>query len=133
MLELQYHSKDEPSGAKMSKPYPTDLVRKLQSAVVTWKNIDPALKIGNLSLAELEATWERCEALKREIISAENQLTDLRNQRDEAYGTGWSYITRMRAGIKGIYGDNSTEYEMAGGTRRSERKPRSRRAKVQSA
>jgi hypothetical protein len=133
MLELPYHSKDEPSGAKMSKPYPTDLVRKLQAAVITWKNIDPALKIGDLSLAELEATCERCEALKRELISAENQLTDLRNQRDEAYGTGWSYITRMRAGIKGIYGDDSAQYEMAGGTRRSERKPRSRRAKAQPA
>ncbi len=117
----------------MSKPYPTDLVSKLRTAVITWKNIDPALKIGNLSLAELEATWERCEALKQEINSLESQLTDLRNQRDEAYGTGWSYITRMRAGIKGIYGDDSSEYEMAGGTRRSERKPRSRRAKVQPA
>ena len=117
----------------MSKPYPTDLVRKLQAAVVTWKHIDPALTIGNLSLAELEATCERCEELKQELISAENKLTDLRDQRDEAYGTGWSYITRMRAGIKGIYGDDSSEYEMAGGTRRSERKPRSRRAKVQSA
>jgi len=73
------------------------------------------------------------KALKQELISAENQLTGLRNQRDEAYGTGWTYITRMRAGIKGIYGDDSSEYEMAGGTRRSERKPRSRRAKVQSA
>jgi hypothetical protein len=133
MLELPYHSKDEPSGAKMSKPYPTDLVRKLQTAVVTWKNIDPALKLGNLSLAEMEATWERCEALTREIGSLETQLTDLRNQRDEAYGIGWSYITRMRAGIKGIYGDDSSEYEMAGGTRRSERKPRSRRAKVKPA
>jgi len=133
MLELPYHSKDEPSGAKMSKPYPTDLVRKLQAAVVTWKHIDPALTIGNLSLAELEATCERCEELKQELISAENKLTDLRDQRDEAYGTGWSYITRMRAGIKAIYGDNSSQYKMAGGTRRSERKPRSRRAKVQSA
>jgi uncharacterized small protein (DUF1192 family) len=117
----------------MSKPYPADLVRKLQTAVVTWKNIDPALEIGNLSLAELEAAWERCGALQQEINSLETQLTDLRNQRDEAFGTGWSYITRMRAGIKGIYGDDSSEYEMAGGTRRSERKPRSRRAKVQAA
>jgi hypothetical protein len=117
----------------MSKPYPTDIVSKLQTAVSTWKTIDPALKIGNLSVADLEATLGRCEALRREINSLETQLTDLRNQRDEAYGTGWSYVTRMRAGIKGIYGDDSSEYEMAGGTRRSERKPRSRRTKVQPA
>src|SRR5574341_319675 len=115
----------------MSKPYPTDLIKKLQTAIATWQTIDPEMKIGNLSMADLEATLKRCEALKREINSLETQLTDLRNQRDEAYSTGWSYVTRMRAGIKGIYGDDSSEYEMAGGTRRSERKPRSRKAKVQ--
>ena len=113
----------------MSKTYPTDILSKLQTAVSTWKTIDPALKIGSLSVDDLEAAWGHCEAVRQEIGSLEARLTDLRNQRDEAYGTGWSYITRLRSGIKGIYGDDSSEYEMIGGTRRSERKPRSKRVK----
>lgn len=115
----------------MSKAYPTDVLDKLKTAISIWKSIDPNLKIGRLSVAELEATLARGEALRQEITSLEIQLTDLRNQRDEVYGTGWEYITRMRSGVKAIYGDDSSEYEMVGGTRRSERKPRSRRSNGQ--
>ena len=116
----------------MSKPYPTDILKRLRDAIVSWKTIDPNLKIGSLTLGGMQATLERGETLRRQIIALEIQLTDLRNQRDEAYTTGWKYIIRLRNGIKGIYGDDSSEYEMAGGTRLSERKPRSRRVKVKS-
>lgn len=111
----------------MSKPYPTDVLSKLKTAISIWKSIDPTLKIGRLSVAELEATLTHGEALRQEITSLETQLTDLRNKRDDVYGAGWKYITRLRSGIKAIYGDDSSEYEMVGGTRLSERKPRSRR------
>jgi hypothetical protein len=117
----------------MSKRYPTDVLNRLKTAISVWKSIDPALKIGRLSVAELEATLAHGEALRQEINSLEVQLTDLRNKRDEVYATGWTYITRLRSGIKGIYGDDSSEYEMAGGTRRSERKPRSKRIQRQPA
>ncbi len=110
----------------MSKHYPTDVLSKLRNAITTWKSIDPMLKIGKLSVADLEATLAHGEAISQEIHSLETRLTDLRNQRDAAFGTGWELITRLRAGIKAIYGDDSSEYEMVGGTRRSERKPRSR-------
>jgi hypothetical protein len=118
-------------GGNMSKPYPTDVLNKLKTAISIWESIDPALKIGKLSVAELEATLTRGEALRQEITSLETKLTDLRNKRDEVYGAGWKYITRLRAGIKAIYGDDSSEYEMVGGTRLSERKPRSRRVNSQ--
>jgi hypothetical protein len=75
----------------------------------------------------MQAILERGEALRDQISALEIQLTDLRNQRDEAYSTGWKYITRLRNGIKGIYGDDSSEYEMVGRTRRSDHKPRSKR------
>lgn len=34
----------------------------------------------------------------------------------------------MRSGVKGNYGDDSTQYEFVGGTRMSERKTRARKA-----
>ena len=116
----------------MSKTYPTDILEKLQAAIAAWKSIDPNLKVGSLSLDDMQAILEQGKALRNQINSLEIQLTNLRNQRDEVYGTGWKQITRMRSGVKAIYGDDSSEYEMAGGTRLSERKPRSRRVKAQS-
>jgi hypothetical protein len=77
----------------------------------------------------MQAALEQGQALRDQIASLETQLTDLRNQRDEVYTTGWKYITRMRTGVKGVYGDDSTQYQLAGGTRLSDRKPRSRRKK----
>lgn len=116
----------------MSKPYPTDILEKLRVAVSAWKSIDPNLKIGSITLTDMQATLKQGEALKRQMDDLEIQLTNLRNQRDEVFGTGWGLITRMRSGVKAIYGDDSSEYEMAGGTRRSERKPRSKRGKTSS-
>jgi hypothetical protein len=114
----------------MSNRYPTDILKKLQTAISVWESIDPNLKIGNLSLNELRSALDRGKELKSKIDALEIELTDLRNKRDETFGAGWGYITRMRSGIKAIYGDDSSEYEMAGGTRRSERKPRSKRSKA---
>jgi hypothetical protein len=36
-------------------------------------------------------------------------------------------VKRARSGIKGFYGDDSTEYEIAGGTRASDRKSHRRK------
>jgi hypothetical protein len=116
----------------MSKPYPADILDKLRVAMSAWKSIDPSLKIGNLSLGDMQTTLEQGESLKRQMDNLEIQLTDLRNQRDEVFGTGWELITRLRSGVKAIYGNDSSEYDIAGGTRLSERKPRSRRVKAQS-
>ena len=114
----------------MSKPYPADILSRLQASITRWKEINATLKFGDLSLDSMQAVLERGRALRNQIGALEAQLIDLRSQRDDAYTTGWKYIIRMRNGIKGYYGDDSSEYEMAGGTRRSEYKPRSKRAKV---
>lgn len=113
----------------MSKPYPTNILVRLRSASAAWQVIDPALTFGNLSLAELETTIERGEALKREISALEIQLNNLRNQRDQVYQTGWGYLKRLHVGIKAYFGDDSAQYEMIGGTRLSQRKPHTRKMK----
>jgi hypothetical protein len=42
----------------------------------------------------------------------------------------WDKVKRVRAGVKSIYGDDSSEWEMIGGTRLSERKSPTRRVQV---
>ena len=115
----------------MSKPYPTDVLTRLGSAIVIWNNIDPKLKFGSLSITEYQATLDRAQAIQTEIRNLEARLTDLRNQRDQVNTQSWSYVVRLRSAIKAIYGDDSSQYEMIGGTRRSERKPRRRKGRVE--
>ncbi|HJZ47095.1 MAG TPA: hypothetical protein VKE41_08005 [Roseiflexaceae bacterium] len=54
-------------------------------------------------------------------------MTDLRNKRDERLIRIWDVVKRARATVKGAYGDDSSEYELVGGTRVSERKRAGRR------
>jgi hypothetical protein len=35
----------------------------------------------------------------------------------------WDKVKRLRNGVKGTFGDDSTPYELVGGTRLSDRKP----------
>ena len=113
----------------MSKPYPADVLHQMNAAIASWQAIDPTLKFGDLSLEMMQSALEQGEALRNHINALETQLTDLRNQRDAVYHTSWKYINRLRDGINGYYGDDSSEYEMVGRTRLSERKPRSKRVK----
>ena len=56
------------------------------------------------------------------------QLTDVRNKRDELTAKIWDEVKRVRSTVKGLYGDDSSQYEMVGGTRVSERKTPVRKA-----
>jgi hypothetical protein len=49
-------------------------------------------------------------------------MTDARNNRDTLHTQMWDKIKRFRNVVKAIYGDDSSEYEMVGGTRLSEKK-----------
>jgi len=50
-------------------------------------------------------------------------------ERDALLGATWDKVKRVRASVKGLYGDDSSEYDMVGGTRKSERKTPTRKAK----
>ncbi len=106
----------------MSKKYPTNVLTQAQATLQAWQEIDPALALGNLTQAVLTTDLEQAQAALNKIQSLEAQLTDARNQRDAAYATVWDEVKRVRSAIKGIYGDDSSQYEMVGGTRLSERK-----------
>ena len=57
-----------------------------------------------------------------------HELVEVRNQRDAVGIDLWNNITRTRSFMKGFYGPDSTEYKLAGGTRKSERKKPRRKA-----
>jgi hypothetical protein len=64
-------------------------------------------------------------------VEAERQrLTALINTRDAEIASLNQMVTRARSGIRSVFGPDSTQYEQAGGTRASERKTPTRKAKA---
>jgi hypothetical protein len=93
-----------------------------------WKKIEAVSALGDLTPAAFAAHTEQAQTIQANLDALEAQLTDLRNRRDQTLATIWNDVKRVRAGMKAIYGDDSSQYEMVGGTRKSERKKPTRPA-----
>lgn len=112
------------------KNYPTDVLTQAQIILDAWKSINLELKIGELAHTDLEADIDKAKPIQSQLNELEAKLTNLRNQRDVLYTEIWDKSKRVRNGVKGIYGDDSSQYEMVGGTRRSDRKSPKRKQPV---
>lgn len=106
----------------MSQTSLRDTIDQAEVVLEAWKNIDPALQLGGIPLAALEDEVSQTRALYAKINSLETQLIDLRNRRGAINLSVWDKVKRVRTGVKSLFGDDSSEYEMVGGTRVSERK-----------
>ena|SRR5687767_2246633 len=104
------------------KLYPSNVLKEAIVVQEAWKLIDEELAFGKMKITGLTTDIEAIYQTQHELAALETQLTEARNRRDELYLSAWDRVKRMRAGIKGMYGDDSSEYEMVGGTRRSDRK-----------
>jgi hypothetical protein len=113
-----------------NKPYPADILTQTQSILEAWKQINPDLTLGELTQAVLEGELTDSGPILAQINSLETQLIHLRNQRDAIFASMWDKVKRVRSGVKAIYGDDSSQYEMVGGTRSSERKAPVRKPKA---
>ena len=112
------------------RTYPTDVLTQFQAALEGWKGIDPAMNFGGMVLADIETRLTANRQLSAELDAAEAKLTDLRNKRDDDFLETWDILKRLRAGVKAQFGDDSSQYEMIGGTRLSERKPYAKKQKA---
>ena len=108
--------------------YPSDVLEQAQDVFVGWNQVSGTLAFGTLNQAALTADITSARMLESEISMLEIQLAERRDQRDQVYNNMWDKVKRVRAGVKANYGDDSQQYEMVGGTRTSERKPRARKA-----
>ena len=103
-------------------PYPFDAMDQAKDVVQGWKTFDATFKVGDLTCAALEGEVNAALGLQDQIDALEKQLTDLRNRRDAKAASIWEMVKRVRSTVKGLFGDNSSQYELVGGTRLSERK-----------
>lgn len=104
------------------KLYPTDTLTQAQTILALWERINPSLTFHNLSVESLSANLVKADGLKAKILRLQHQLVEMRNERDSACIEIWQQVKKARSGIKSVYGDDSTEYQLAGGTRLRDRK-----------
>ena len=112
-----------------SKPYPTNTIEQAKDVAQGWKTFNESFKVGDLTLAAFAGELNGVVSQQEQINALEKQLSDLRNQRDGSLAGLWQQVKRVRNTVKGVYGDNASEYELVGGTRLSERKAPVRKAK----
>lgn len=110
------------------KLYPADVLEQAQGVLAAWNQIDAEVTFGSLNNSALNSDISQAGEVLTRMNTLEAQLTDLRNQRDALYQEMWDKVKRVRNGVKANYGDDSSQYEMVGGTRLSERKPSTRKA-----
>src|SRR5215208_4585518 len=111
-----------------NKLYPTNLLAQAQNIVSAWNQIGATVTLGTLLPTSLSTDITAVTALESQIAGLEAQITDARNKRVALYDGLWDKLKRVRNGVKANYGDDSSQYEMFGGTRRSDRKSPTRRA-----
>ena len=80
-----------------------------------------------ISAAEMETGIAALEEKVSELDALNAERTRLVNEKgDKAEGLR-DYLVRVRSAVKGIFGPDSSEYDMIGGTRSSERKKAKRK------
>jgi hypothetical protein len=107
----------------MARTYPTDTLQQARDVLEGWKAITTPITIVGVTQTGVKTKVDAVSPVLEQIASLEAQLTNLRNQRDAMLTDIWSDVKRIRAGVKANFGDNSSQFEMVGGTRMSERKP----------
>jgi len=111
----------------MARLYPSDIIEQGRAVLEACQSTDPQLKFGEVTVDAFDGRLTKVEPLEKQIDKLDAQLTDLRNQRDTLHNDLWQMLTRVRGGMRAIYVADSSQYEMVGGTRTSERKPVPRR------
>jgi len=104
------------------KKFPGDVLEQALNMQDAWSKIDEQLTIGSLNIGDLIMDINHIRTAEASVRSLENDLTNMRNTRDALYEASWDKVRRMRAAIKAIYGFDSPQYELVGGTRTSDRK-----------
>jgi hypothetical protein len=89
---------------------------------------NPTFMLGTITLESFKGQLSELQTTASVVETKRTELTGLLIARDEKSTTMSDLISRARSGFRAAFGPDSTQYEQAGGTRRSERKSAKRKA-----
>ena len=105
----------------LAKNYPTDWQDQMKQIIGGMLKYD--IKIDDERTAEiLQSRLDSLDDLDKQLLSLENQLVELRENRQQQRRELWGLGISVRRAATGIYGNNSLVYESLGGKRVSEYK-----------
>ena len=104
------------------KALPSDLLEQATNIQNAWSRIDEKLIVGGLTVGTLANTIQDLHLVESNLVKLEHQLIAMRKERDDLQQYTWNHVKRVRAAVKGLYGDDSLQYQLVGGTRLSDRK-----------
>ena len=110
----------------MSKSVPK-LLQEANEIKKALEKIDDRLPDG-LKAADMESRMGEVESVVDELDALNAERTRLVDVKGEKTGNLSDHIVQVRSAVKGIFGADSAEYDMVGGTRTSERKRPARKA-----
>ena len=111
--------------------YKTNRVINEANRIVRVWGENPGFQLGTITLADVHAAIERLSQLDEHVRSLRSKLIEEIDRRDDTARALNEIVVRARSGIRANFGPDSAQYEQAGGTRTSERKPRRRKATSQ--
>ncbi|MCI5122236.1 MAG: hypothetical protein D3908_13810 [Candidatus Electrothrix sp. AUS4] len=110
----------------LSKSVPK-LLQEANEIKKALEKIDDRLPDG-LKAADMESRMGEVESVVDELDALNADRTRLVDVKGEKTGNLSDHIVQVRSAVKGIFGADSAEYDMVGGTRISERKRPARKA-----
>jgi hypothetical protein len=113
----------------MAKTAANAVLTDADKIIKVWDD-NPTFSMGEVTAASFKAARKGVKDADADIEAKRIELTALLDTRDDKIAAMTELITRARSGIRSTFGPDSSQYEQAGGTRKSERKPRRRKPKA---
>ncbi len=115
----------------MSRTRPVDTILSEAEQIVRVWTENPTFALSDLTLAQYQTMIANLRAKRSQSEDLRTQLTAAINDTNSQAQAVSDVITRARSGFRAFFGPDSTQYEQAGGTRRSERKRPARKTNNQ--
>jgi hypothetical protein len=106
----------------MARKVSIDLVLEDAERILRVWAENPTFSLGELTQAKFQALVDDLRNKRNQTEALRTQLTALVNETNDLGLSLSDAVTRAMSGIRAVYGPDSSQYEQAGGTRRSERK-----------
>lgn len=140
MVAVAFHTKYKRNKPTMATIHAPDDVRELATPILKIFKATPDLKMivdkQPFTSAQLEALDKAVEDADKAVEDKRSELVPLLNARNAQARSLHDVLVQARKAIAGYFGQDSDEYELAGGTRTSERRrsgPRTPRPKATAA